>query len=230
MNNYIIIENFNNIGNIIKKTISKIIITEDGIQGKTFTDHYNILLNNNELASDVWFDKYKIDEAGNCKFAVKRGYEDFKRLQNFKIYNDDNNHLLEKYTYAYGVINKMGILVIDPLYERVKYANENAYIVSYNTKYGYFSSIKKEQITPIIFENAKKFYEGYASVTYNNKSGYISRNHIITNPDEDRQYAIALNYEYANDFIDGIAEVGYYSKKVYIDKKNRQVKVRKRII
>ena len=118
-----------------------------------------------------FFDEYSVNECGDIIIGVK-----------------SNGNL------KYGVINRNGLLVIEPQYDMIKYANEDAFIVGLLTfskkfVYGYKDALTGEKITPICFKSASDFHYHKAVVRYDDKYGYIDRSKILTNPKNKSEYA-----------------------------------------
>lgn len=101
--------------------------------------------------------------------------------------------------YNYGVVNRNNILSVYPIYDIAYFSNEDTCVTgNYKEGLGYKSVINGEDITPECFEKAFSFYEDKAVVCYKKKFGYIDRNKIMTNPDDNSQYANNLEPRFLN--------------------------------
>lgn len=125
----------------------------------------------------------------------------------------------KEYYFNYGVINKEGLLSIYPIYDYICFSNENTCIVGNlwveeDLKYGYVDITTGDFITPIEFNEARKFYDKRAVVGISARSlklsfGYVDRDKVITNVNNNNEYAKGLEPKFHNvtDFKDGVATV-----------------------
>ena len=109
------------------------------------------------------------------------------------------------------------------MYDRICDNSENSYTIYYNDKAGYVSSLNGHLIAPVVFDNPKIFKDGLACVEYKRKTGYVSRNKIINNPDNDLEYGIKPQYEWVNDFENGYTQVKLNNYILLIDKSNNTI-------
>lgn len=202
-----ILDSIGNYGYIIEKIITEKTIDKNGNVSKKTKKVFNILRYNNEIVCDRWFDVYTVDQEGNCIIGYTRSYRDYEKLRNMSGYTYASGLLYQKYIYIYGAINRVGNLSVEPIYDSLSFNNEDTFIAESNKKFGYLSIANGEHITPIIFDEARCFSEGLACICYHHQYGYINRNNIITNPDNNHQYAISPQYEWAQDFKKGYAQV-----------------------
>jgi len=83
-----------------------------------------------------------------------------------------------------------------------------------NGKYGYINP-KGEAAIPLVYDDARNFSEGLASVKQNGKWGFI---------DPKGNLKIPMMYEDAFFYHEGIARVTDGTKNFYVDKSNKWVK------
>lgn len=219
-NNYEIIEVFANNLVIVSKKIKEYYVNEDGIVEKIYSKKFNIL-NNSQLIFDRWFDIYFVDKNPsyeNCIVGFRNNIREIMYKYQFENYLDKNGNIINLYEYSYGIVDSHGKVIIEPIYDRISF-NNKGYTVCYNEKFGYIS-MKGEHITPLVYDGAGSFNCGLACIEYKGKSGYISSNVIINNPDEDSLYAIRPMYDWGSDFIDGYAKVRMNDMILTIDQSN----------
>lgn len=120
----------------------------------------------------------------------------------------------DELSYNYGLISRDGILCLYPAYDSIVFGNEDTCIVGNlgvveNLDYGYFDLLSKEFLSPICFSRAEKFNDGRALVKHRRCFGYLDRNKVLINPNDNSQYATNLEPKYmrASSFKDGKAIV-----------------------
>lgn len=102
----------------------------------------------------------------------------------------------EKKEGKYGCVDENGMWVIAPVYNWIK-VRESELCVQLDDKWGFINP-DGTNITPICFDNAEPFSEGYAAVRLNGKEGFINRNgDFLSEP----------IFDHVGKFRDGIAVV-----------------------
>lgn len=211
-----VVETIGNYGNIIRKNITKSFIDDDGDILKYSTYVYNVMLKDQSLVSNVWFDIYEYDRYGNCIIGFSRTNHELAELWEIPLYRL-GSMVCEQYKYRYGAINSNGFLAVQPIYDRLTFNNENSYTAYFNGNLGYVDSFDGHHITPIIFSHAQPFFENKAAVEFNGQMGYVDRNKIMRNPNNKNEYAIEPKYDIASDFENGYAEVSKDGQLYVID-------------
>lgn len=100
----------------------------------------------------------------------------------------------------WGLINKAGQFIVQPIYDRFKGASSTSKFVQRNNKWGLIGSDGKEIVSPKYDSVGSGFYDELAAVSIGGKWGYI---------DEKGNEVIPLVYEYVSAFDDGIALAAY---------------------
>lgn len=175
---------------------------------------YHRLINNFDLSSTRGTTETDYDLIGGIVIKNEQHYSPTKKIEDI---------IDEKYYYNYGVINKEGILTVYPTYDYACFANEDACIVGNlwdftklkfgKLKYGYVNITTGENITPVAFYQAEKFFCGRAAVKSelikSNSWGYVDRDKVMTNIKDNNDYADNLHPQFyrACDFEDGEAKV-----------------------
>ncbi|WP_176220607.1 WG repeat-containing protein [Cohnella massiliensis] len=101
----------------------------------------------------------------------------------------------------WGLIDKSGQVIVQPVYDSFKGASSTAKFVQRNKKWGLIGSDGKEIVPPKYDSVGSGFYDGLAAVSVGGKWGYI---------DGKGNEVIPLVFEFASAFDDGVAFVGGY--------------------
>ncbi len=124
----------------------------------------------------------------------------------------------------FGVIDKKGVFVVEPLYDDISYKysfyqysriipTSKIYYIKLGNKTGLLDK-KFNLIAECIYDEIGSFNEGYAFIAIDNKFGFI---------DSDGKIIIPLMYENANYFSQGLAPVIKNGKWGFINSKNEVV-------
>lgn len=179
-----------------------IAIKKDGVE------YYNRILSHFDL-SDT---EVKMTEVSDGPFNIGPYY---KQYYNYEYPTKTIEDIIpQSYSFNYGLINRDGLLVIYPIYDKIKFGTENTCIVgllnsSTNLEFGYKDILSGNDITPVCFDVAKNFSDGRALVKYQDKYGYIDREKIMINPKNTDEYAEKLSPRFfgATSFKNGVATV-----------------------
>lgn len=101
----------------------------------------------------------------------------------------------------YGCIDENGNWVIEPIYKWIK-VRQTELCVNIGDKWGFLNP-DGTNITPICFEDADTFHEGYAWVRLNGMEGFINRNGA---------FHIPPIFDHVGRFSDGIASINLSGK------------------
>ena len=101
-----------------------------------------------------------------------------------------------------------GIIVIEPIYDKLWQTSFGFVITEVNGKYGFINNKYKEIVAPK-YEDVGSFYEGMAKVKRNGKWGYINT---------DGQEVIPIIYDEAGIFSGGISHVKQHNMNIHINK------------
>lgn len=185
----------------------------------------------------------------SCSFYSVLASEEIKIDTDKEAQSDLRKELIPaKQNGMWGYMDKMGSIIIKPIYDQVLYFSEDLAGVKLNNKWGYIDKYSKMVIMPTYYE-AWSFSEGLARVKISaaDKYGYIDKmgsTVIIPIYDDTLNFSegfagvklrsewgyidksgtmvIKSIYEYARSFSQGFAKVRLYGEWFYIDKNGRR--------
>ncbi len=99
----------------------------------------------------------------------------------------------------WGMINRQGEFVIQPIYKSMPNVSEGLVVVSNNDKMGFMDE-KGNLVIDYIFDSALPFSEGLASVSINGKAGYIDKTgKMIFEVDVDQAFNFTEGFALSSD-------------------------------
>lgn len=116
--------------------------------------------------------------------------------------------------YSYGIVNEDGVLTVYPQFDDMYFTGEGTCVagnmfVCGACRYGYVDCETGKALTPMAFDEAQPFHEERAAVKYKNKYGFIDRCKVMTDANDNNQYAKDLGPRFyrVTPFQDGITTV-----------------------
>lgn len=116
--------------------------------------------------------------------------------------------------YSYGVVNSEGVLTVFPQFDDMYFVGEGACAAGNlfccgDCRYGYLDCTTGKAFTPMAFDEAHPFSEERAIVKYKRQYGFIDRCKIMTDANDNDQYAkgLAPTFHRVTPFQDGRATV-----------------------
>lgn len=119
----------------------------------------------------------------------------------------------EEETEKYGVIDREGNYVVEPIYDNINEFYEGLAIVSLNDKYGVINK-KGEIVVEPQYDRIDNFEDGLAKFQLNDKYGFINK---------EGKVAIEPKFDSVNNFVDGLATVEYCNNYGFINKEGNYV-------
>lgn len=194
-------------------------------------DKYNIMRADGTLACAEWFDEYEINKIGECIIKYDKYLDYGESVSHLDIWKVRNIPYV--FRFRYGFVDRNGNLMVEPFWEYLRFGGEDTIIVSgslddkrYTLVGGYVDTITGQNITPIVFEETCVFSDGLAGIRYGDMYGYVRRDRIMTDPNDNNQYAFPLLARVKTfDFHDGRAKIwdSDTRQSYYIDKTGNKV-------
>ena len=139
----------------------------------------------------------------NGRLIIPCAYDDLTFLEN------TDNQIVKLYVRKtrYGLIDTLGQLTINAIYDEIGSIREGRLAVMQNGQWG-FANQEGNLIIPCQYDDVRSFHEGLAAVRTGNNWGYIDRS---------GKTLISAKYKTAGDFSNGLAAVEENSLLGYID-------------
>lgn len=157
---------------------------------------------------------WAVNRVDRSYYFIDANYGPIKKLEGLTYLSFENNCSVFSTTdLKQGIINDNGKVILEPVYDRVYFANEELWVVFKNGKGGIVNN-KGQLLVPLIYDDILEFSNGLAGVKKNGRYGFI---------DKTGRLVIPFKYEHVVPFSEGLAAAKLSGKYGFVSVKGSEV-------